>query len=81
MRKTNLLSVVVFVVVLITVMAFTCAACDSEVTCPMHHISSQATGREKFTDDGQKHWAEYRCPGLPTGDATEPPHTFWVECN
>jgi hypothetical protein len=71
----------VLVVVLVLALGFTCTACDYEASCPMHNISSRASGRDKFTNGGQKHWAEYRCPGIPTEGGSEPPHTFWVECD
>jgi hypothetical protein len=52
------------------------ASCDYYAMCPMHNISSSATGRTKYTNGGQHMWAEYHCPGFQS----EPPHDFWVEC-
>jgi hypothetical protein len=70
-RNTALLFIVT-----LTVLAPSITACDFETTCPMHHFTSRATGKQKYTDGGQRHWAEYKCPG----GQYEGPHTFWVEC-
>jgi len=67
-------SIALIVTTLATVGVF---ACDYTAKCPMHDTSSTATGKEKYTDGGQKHWAEYKCPGFQNDAA----HTFWVQCD
>lgn len=65
------------VLLLVSLATIRLFACPYNATCPMHNTNCTGTGRQKSTDGGQHHWAEFQCPGL----GSEPAHTFWVQCD
>jgi hypothetical protein len=76
-KMVRLVLVESIALVIITLATVGVTACDNSAKCPQHDIDSKATGKQKYTDGGQKHWAEYKCPGFQN----DPEHTFWVQCD
>jgi hypothetical protein len=65
------------ILMLVSFAAISLFACSYNATCPMHNTNCTGTGNQKYTDGGQRHWAEYQCPGMQSERA----HTFWVQCD